>query len=177
MCIEGAARARGAHGAPYSGRRRARIAHASRRTALILASATVLAAIGACASSVPPAEFRRSEQRLEAARLVASLECTTPRDCDDRWTRTRAFIDERSATPVSSVSASAIETGEPHQFGVVYLRAERVAAADGVTVIRLKGMCRGMYDTDGGPGPLYRGCAKQIYDAALDYRRRMGGAQ
>ncbi|WP_090551603.1 hypothetical protein [Paraburkholderia caballeronis] len=146
-----------------------------RASALAAASAAMLT-VAACASSVPPDEFRRTEQKLEAARIVASLSCSTPRDCDTRWTHTRDFIDQHSATRVESADASTIETGEPHQYGVASLRAERTVS-DGVTIIRLKGICRGMYDTDGGPGPLYRECAQRLYDAALDFRRSMGAAQ
>ncbi|WP_322067424.1 hypothetical protein [Burkholderia cenocepacia] len=55
-----------------------------------------------------------------------------------------------------------IETAQPYVAGEVYLWASRMVSDGGGYVIRLKPMCKGMYDSDGGPGWQYDTCAKKI---------------
>ncbi|HTH60830.1 MAG TPA: hypothetical protein VL689_11830 [Paraburkholderia sp.] len=63
----------------------------------------------------------------------------------------------------------------PHEFGIAYFWAARSTASNGTVTIRLKGMCRGMYDMNGGPGWLYRSCAAQLRDAQREFARELGG--
>jgi hypothetical protein len=55
---------------------------------------------------------------------------------------------------------------------VVYLSATRTPSdksGEGAR-ISLKGMCRGMYGMDGGPGWLYASCASQIRSIEMNFR-------
>jgi len=106
--------------------------------------------------------FQQSERELAHAREQAAVECRAQQVCDQIWARTRAFVAEHSPTHIRRADGFAIETDRPHEFGVAYFWAERVLRDDGSTRIRLKGLCRGMYNSDGGPGWTYRQCAPQI---------------
>jgi hypothetical protein len=121
--------------------------------------------------------FRHTETELEAARELAAIECTTPGDCAQAWNRARVFVQLHSPTPIERVTDESIETRMPHEFGVAYFWAARRTDADGTTTIRLKGMCRGMYSTDGGPGWTYGRCAAQLREAQLEFARDLGGVR
>ncbi|WP_042338963.1 hypothetical protein [Paraburkholderia ferrariae] len=133
--------------------------------------------LAACATQDRLEAFQQSETALEAAREQAAIECATPGACAQAWERTRAFVESHSPTPVERVTQESIETREPHEFGVAYFWAERYTAADGTTTIHLKGMCRGMYSTDGGPGWAYRRCAPQLREVQLEFARELGGVR
>ncbi|WP_230951432.1 hypothetical protein [Burkholderia anthina] len=45
-----------------------------------------------------------------------------------------------------------------------------MASSDGGWVIRLKAMCKGMYDSDGGPGWQYGACASKILEIEKGFR-------
>lgn len=49
--------------------------------------------------------------------------------------------------------------------------------SDGAMTIRLKGLCRGMYSTDNGPGGLYARCAEQLEEAHLEFVREVNGVR
>ncbi|APR39302.1 hypothetical protein [Paraburkholderia sp. SOS3] len=115
--------------------------------------------------------FEKSEAGLAMARERASITCRAPDVCDAIWQRTRAYVAEHSPTRIRRADAGAIETERPHEFGVAYFWAERIACEDGSTRIRLKGLCRGMYDSVGGPGWTYRQCAPQIEQAQTAFAR------
>ncbi|WP_321788329.1 hypothetical protein [Paraburkholderia sp. J94] len=100
----------------------------------------------------------------------------TLRDCAQAWSRARAFVQSHSPTPIVRNTDETIETRMPHEFGVAYFWAARETAADGTTMIRLKGMCRGMYSIDNGPGWLYCSCAEQLREGQLEFAREVGGA-
>lgn len=131
--------------------------------------------LAACATDASREAFRHTETELEEAREQGAIECTAPGDCAQAWSRARCFVQQHSPTPIERVTDDTIETRMPHEFGVAYFWVWRAPAADGKTTIHLKGMCRGMYDTDGGPGWTYRGCAAQLRDAQLDFAREIGG--
>lgn len=142
--------------------------------ALLTISLAVI--LGACATDASREAFRRSETELEAARERGLTECMTPGDCEQAWNRARRFVQEHSPTPIERLTDDTIETRAPHEFGVAYFWAARLLTEDGTTVIRLKGLCRGMYRSDGGPGWAYRRCASQLRDAQIEFARVVGGA-
>lgn len=141
---------------------------------LVLAFVLALT-LGACATDASRSAFRRSEADLQAAREQAEVECADSQACAQAWGRARQFVQRHSATPIEHLDDSTIETRVPHEFGVAYFWATRLMTDDGTTVIRLKGMCRGMYSDDGGPGWTYRRCASQLREAQIDFAREVGG--
>lgn len=140
------------------------------RRALVLLTAM----LAACATDARLDAFRLTETGLAAARKQAAIQCTMPGDCARAWNRARAFVQLHSPTPIERITNETIETRMPHQFGVAYFWVARETAADGTTTIRLKGMCRGMYSTDNGPGWLYGRCADQLREAQLEFAREVG---
>lgn len=130
----------------------------------------MLLALGACAGAARSNVFRSTETQLLAARQAASLQCATPSECDRAWSRTRRYIDAHSSTRVTRFSTDRIETAQPYLAGAVYLWASRAASGDGGAVIRLKAMCKGMYDGDGGPGWQYDACATKIIEIEQGFR-------
>ncbi|SDD14914.1 hypothetical protein SAMN05421548_11533 [Paraburkholderia lycopersici] len=121
--------------------------------------------------------FRRSETELEASRERSAVKCATPADCAQAWSRARLFVQTHSPTPIANSTDDTIETRMPHEFGIAYFWAVRQTAEDGTTTIRLKGMCRGMYSTDNGPGWTYARCAGQLLQAQLEFVRDVGGVR
>ncbi len=143
-----------------------------------LALSLVLAlTLAACASDASRLAFRRAEADLEAAREQAQVECTDYAACEQAWGRARLFVQRHSVTPIERLDDISIETRIPHEFGVAYFWATRRTADDGTTVIRLKGLCRGMYSVDGGPGWTYRSCAAQLREAQIEFAREVGVAR
>jgi hypothetical protein len=63
-----------------------------------------------------------------------------------------------------------IQTAFPHAFGFVYLAASKDPDGEGGAAIRLKAMCRGMYDSDGNAGLLYSTCAKSVISVEAGFR-------
>lgn len=117
------------------------------------------------------AAFQKTETELAKARELASVTCRTQSICDGIWERTRAYVAGHSTTPIHRADSMVIETERPHQFGVAYFWAERTVGEDGATRIRLKGMCRGMYNSTGGPGWTYAQCAPQIVETEAAFQR------
>lgn len=140
-----------------------------------LAPVLVLTTLAACATQADNEVFRKTEIELAAVRERAAIECSTSRACSLAWSRTRVFVQSHSPTPVERVTDESIETRMPHEFGVAYFWAARETSAAGTT-IRLKGMCRGMYSTDGGPGWTYAHCAEQLRRVQFEFARELGGA-
>jgi hypothetical protein len=136
----------------------------------IAAVALLTISVAGCNTEARVAAHRETEIALEKAREVAYVDCSTPIDCDRLWTRTRLYVAQRSVTPIRRADDTAIETAEPHEFGAVYVWATRSSDANGVSTIRIKGICRGMYRTDGNPGWLYGTCAEQIRSVETDFR-------
>ncbi|AJY08104.1 hypothetical protein QZM46_26915 [Burkholderia vietnamiensis] len=130
----------------------------------------MLLALAACADTEQATAFRKSETQLLAARQSAAVQCSTASECDREWARVRRYIETHSATRITRASADRIETAQPHLAGEVYLWASRTAAGDGASVIRLKAMCKGMYDSAGGPGWQYDACARKILDIERGFR-------
>ncbi|WP_244108845.1 hypothetical protein [Burkholderia anthina] len=127
-------------------------------------AASALLVLGACAGVEQASTFRSTETRLLAAREAAALQCSTPSECDPAWNRARRYVEAHSSTRITRFSADRIETAQPYLAGEVYLWASRMASGDGGSVIRLKAMCKGMYDSDGGPGWQYDACAMKIIE-------------
>ncbi|MBN3752253.1 hypothetical protein G3N95_04830 [Paraburkholderia sp. Tr-20389] len=123
----------------------------------------------ACSTASRDAAFRNEEVELFRARQEASIACATTAACDEAWVRTRTFVQTHSATRIVQADDSAIQTAFPHAFGFVYLAASKSADDAGNIVIRLKAMCRGMYDSDGGAGLLYSTCARSIESAEAEF--------
>ncbi len=132
----------------------------------------VVTGIAACATDARWNDFRRTEADLQEAREAGTVECIGQEACAQAWQRTQQYVEENSATRTGSVSETTIRTEEPHEFGVVYLWAMRtqVDGAGGRSRISLKGMCRGMYRGDGGPGWLYQNCAEQLRRVEENFR-------
>ncbi|WP_239483324.1 hypothetical protein [Burkholderia sp. MS455] len=131
---------------------------------------SVLLALSACAGEEHTAAFRKKETQLLETRQTALLRCATQSECDRAWNRTRDFIERHSSTRITRFGSDLIETAQPSLAGNVYLWASRTASADGSSTIRLKAMCKGMYDSNGGPGWQYDGCATQILEIQEGFR-------
>ena len=137
-----------------------------------------IASLSACLTGRDEnAVFRRSETELAARREQSAIKCATSDDCAQAWARTRIFVQRHSPTPIERATDETIETRMPHEFGLAYFWAVRQMAADGTTTIRLKGLCRGMYSTDNGPGWLYARCAGQLLQGQLEFVREVGGVR
>ena len=124
----------------------------------------VLLALGACADAERNAAFRSTETQLFATRQAATLQCSTPAECDRAWRLARRYVEGHSSTRITRADADTIETAPPFLAGEVYLWASRTASGGGAAVIRLKAMCKGMYGSDGGPGWQYDACARKILE-------------
>lgn len=133
-------------------------------------SASIVLVLVACAGARQAATFRSTETQLLAARQAASRQCASPSECDRMWNITRHYVEVHSSTRITRFGADRIETAQPHFSGEVYLWASRSASADGGWVIRLKAMCKGMYDSDGGPGWQYGPCASKILEIEQGFR-------
>ncbi|KWA47663.1 hypothetical protein [Burkholderia multivorans] len=129
----------------------------------------VLLALGACAGAERTEAFRTMETRLLAMRQAASLQCSTPSECSRAWSRTRRYVQDHSSTRITRFSTDRIETAQPYLAGAVYLWASR-AESGGGSVIWLKAMCKGMYDSNGGPGWQYDVCARKILEIEQGFR-------
>ncbi|WP_260427268.1 MULTISPECIES: hypothetical protein [unclassified Burkholderia] len=138
-----------------------------KRRALAMA---VLLALGACAGAERTGTFRTMETRLLEMRQATSLQCSTPSECDRAWSRTRRYVQDHSSTRITRFSADRIETAQPYVAGEVYLWASRAESGGGGSVIRLKAMCKGMYDSNGGPGWQYDACARKILEIEQGFR-------
>ena len=130
--------------------------------------------VAGCSSPARVAAHRDTEIALEKARELAYVDCSARADCDRLWSRTKVYVAKRSVTPIRHADDTTIETAEPHMFGAVYVWATRTSDVSGVSTIRIKGMCRGMYRTDGNPGWLYGACAEQIRSVETDFRAFIG---
>jgi hypothetical protein len=126
--------------------------------------------VAACTTASRETAFRNEETELFRARQESRVTCPTTIACEEAWARTRAFIQTHSATHIVQADDTAIQTAFPHAFGFVYLAASKSQESDGDTVISLRAMCRGMYDSDGGAGPLYSTCAKSIISVEAAFR-------
>ena len=134
-----------------------------------------LMALAGCATQAQLDSFRETEVQLQEARQQATVDCVTEPQCSRAWRLARSYVEARSATRISRADDRVIEAAEPHSFGVAYFWAEKDSAG-GVSTIHLKGMCRGMYRPDGGPGWMYASCAEQIREAEMQFRSSIGGA-
>lgn len=134
--------------------------------------AVLLLGLAACASDARWKQFEQTESALMKAREFASIDCSGDDECAQRWNRTRQYIARHSATRICRADDANIETGRPLEAGVVYLWATRTPPGPGGerARIRIKGMCKGMYGTDGGPGLLYSQCAEQIHSIEMNFR-------
>ncbi|MFM0725942.1 hypothetical protein PQQ53_19960 [Paraburkholderia strydomiana] len=130
--------------------------------------------VAGCSTEARIASHRDTEIALEKARDLAYVDCSARVDCGQLWKRTRLYVAQRSVTPIRHADDTTIETAEPHQFGAVYVWATRTSDASGMSTIRIKGICRGMYRTDGTPGWLYGTCAEQIRAVETDFRPFIG---
>jgi hypothetical protein len=130
--------------------------------------------VAGCSTEAKLAAHRDTEIALEKARELANVDCSARDDCDQLWSRTRLYVAKRSVTPIRRADDTTIETAEPHMFGAVYVWATRTSDVNGVSTIRIKAMCRGMYRTDGNPGWLYGTCAEQIRSVEADFRPFLG---
>ncbi len=142
------------------------------RFAVLVASAV----LAGCAAQDASESFRQTETRLQEARDLASADCATPAQCARKWALARAYVEQHSPTRIERADERVIEVAVPHEWGVAYFQAEKVDAGDGRATIRLKGMCRGMYRSEGGPAWLYASCAEQIREAQAQFRRFVDGA-
>jgi hypothetical protein len=133
--------------------------------------------LAACASPAREAAFRREEVALFEARQQAAVRCELRVDCEAAWARAREFVVAHSTSRIIRADDTLIETARPHSFGFVYLAALKGPTDDGHTLIQLKAMCRGMYDTNGNAGLLYSTCANSIVAIEADFRAWMNTAR
>lgn len=134
----------------------------------------VTALFAVCVAGADRDAFRRSETALEAARDLAHVTCASPQACTAAWDRARHFVELASATPIALLTGEAAEAQPPGTFGIAHFWVVRDRGADGATTIHLKGVCRGMYASAGGPGWTYGACATQIGSAELAFAREVG---
>jgi hypothetical protein len=134
--------------------------------------AIVLLGLAACSSDARWNEFRQTDPQLAEARELALVDCSGREECSQRWERAMEYVARYSATRIRHADSSGIETGRPLEAGVVYLSATRTPSdkSEQRSRISLKGMCKGMYGMDGGPGWLYASCASQIRSIEMNFR-------
>ncbi|WP_260858689.1 hypothetical protein [Paraburkholderia sp. BCC1885] len=130
--------------------------------------------LASCTTANQMIAFRNSETQLQEAREQAWVTCSSRAVCDQIWNRTRLYVERYSRTPISRLNDSVTETETPHEFGIAYFWAERATDDRGTTTIRLKGICRGMYASDGDPAWMYGTCADQIRRAEMNFRKVVG---
>ncbi|RDJ99753.1 hypothetical protein [Paraburkholderia lacunae] len=135
-----------------------------------------VAGLAACTTQARVAALRDTEVQLEEARAHSWVDCSARADCDRLWSLTKTYVAQYSITPIRRADETAIETAEPHTFGVVYVWATRTTDDSGASTIRLKAMCRGMYRADGNPGWLYRTCAEQIRAVEMNFLPFIGAS-
>lgn len=135
------------------------------------------AGFAACTTPDQMAAFRNTETQLQEAREQATVTCSSRAACDEIWNRTRLYVQLYSRTQISRLDDSVIETEAPHESGVAYFWAERISNDSGTTTVRLRGMCRGMYASDGDPAWTYGTCADQIRRAEMNFRGVVGEVQ
>ncbi len=145
--------------------------------ALFLLILLMTAGLAACTTANQMIAFRNTETQLEEAREQAWVTCSSRAACDQIWDRTRLYVELYSRTPISRLNDSVIETEAPHESGIAYFWAERTTDETGTTTVRLKGMCRGMYASDGDPAWTYGICADQIRHAEMNFRGVVGEVQ
>jgi hypothetical protein len=143
-----------------------------------LLSVMAVASLEACTMSGSPMDSHRYEIALDEARDDASIDCVGQAACDAMWQRTLEFVKQHSVTNITRENKTVIETAEPHESGVLYLWASRSPIGDGIgsSTIRVKGLCRGMYTTDGDPAWMYVPCAALIMSAEREFRQFAAGA-
>ena len=136
-----------------------------------------VASLGACTTGGLLIDSRHYEVALDEAHDDASIRCVGRVACDVMWQRTREFVMQRSATNIIRANRTTIETAEPHESGVLYLWASRIAAGDGTdsSIVRVKGLCHGMYTSDGNPAWMYVTCAELITQAERAFRQFVNG--
>ena len=127
----------------------------------------VLLALSACAGAERNAAFRATETQLFATRRGAAVfDACRMRPCMALRTPLcrSAFVDPDHARRCRYDRNGGAVSGR--RSVSVGLRA----ALGGTSVIRLKAMCKGMYDSDGGPGWRYDACATKILDIERGFR-------
>jgi len=136
--------------------------------------AIMAAVLAACSTESQLTVFRNTETQLQRAREHAWVNCVSRTACDQVWNRTRLYVELYSRTPISRLDDREIETQMPLESGIAYFWAVRTTDENGTTTVRLKGMCRGMYSSDGGPAWTYESCAEQIRRAEMNFREVVG---
>ncbi|MFP4896585.1 hypothetical protein [Paraburkholderia sp. EG304] len=133
--------------------------------------------LAGCASTAREAAFRHQGIALFDARQQASVRCEPRGDREAVWTRTHAFIAKHSASRIVRADDTPIEIPLPHSFGFVYLGMLKEPADEDQTLIQLRAICRGMYDTDGRASLLYSTCADAIVAVDDEFRAFMSAAK
>lgn len=136
--------------------------------------AIAAAVLAGCSTESQLSAFRNTETQLQQARQHAWVTCISRAACDQVWNRTRLYVQLYSRTPIIRFDGAAIETRAPLESGIAYFWASRTTDENGTTTIRLKGMCRGMYASDGEPAWTYTNCAEQIRRAEMNFREVVG---
>jgi hypothetical protein len=136
-----------------------------------------LASLSACAGGWTRNDNYAEDAELQIAYEQTSITCAGQKSCEPIWQRTRDYVVENSTTPIRRADNVVIETKQPHQFGVLYIWASKTPAVDNreSSTIRLKVMCRGMYESDGSRGWMYDTCAKQVVQVERGFRRFVAG--
>lgn len=149
----------------------ARAAANMKRVTLPLA--ITLVSLAACTTGFTGQDDLRQEAELQVANDQATLSCVGENSCDAIWQRTRSYVAHHSAATIRRADKAIIETNIPHQFGVVYMWASRTAVSDDPvsSIIKLHVMCRGMYESDGSRGWMYRDCARQVVEVDRGFQR------
>ncbi|KND55208.1 hypothetical protein BPUN_3189 [Candidatus Paraburkholderia kirkii] len=106
--------------------------------------------------------MQKLETTLAQARSAAEVPCADQTTCDRAWLATRVYVEANSDMKVRYMDEGAIETYTPIHTGYVSFYARRVPTSGGGMMILLGGVCRGMYDSDGKPGPVYADCATKV---------------
>jgi hypothetical protein len=122
-------------------------------------------ALTGCMTAAQQAEERASyeslEGKLQQAQERATVSCTGKDVCDRAWALTKIYVEQHSSMKVRLVDDTTIDTFAPVDYGLASFQAVKMPVGD-TMVIRLFGQCRGMYGTDGKPGPNYSQCALAV---------------
>lgn len=139
--------------------------------------AITLLSLAACTTGFKRQDDSKQEAELQAANEEASVSCVGQTSCDVIWQRTRSYVAAHSVGIIQRADDAIIETKIPHQFGVVYIWASRTPSPDdpASSIIKLRVMCRGMYESDGSRGWLYGNCARQVIEVERGFHRFAAG--
>lgn len=132
-----------------------------RTIAIGLAAVALTGCVSAQQEAENQASYERAETMLKRAQDAATVTCEGKDACDRAWQLTQVYVQQESGMKVRLATDTSIETFAPNEYGMASFSATRMPVGDQMA-IRMLGECKGMYRTDGKPGPSYPDCVKAV---------------